>query len=260
MFAVRIVLRPTGALTFRRVPFSTIEMLSYPFVPPTALSGYLDRLLRLVCGEMLPEEGDEQDAGKHFKQSPFYALPQHYHVLGALAQPFASIRATTRQGIRDFDHASFSRLQRDKDKNYYQLYQWEYLLTDHLIGYVLHEENDALEALVPLVNYGSKLGKEGWAYIERVDGPFPLEIRRAKARPASLVPATDAFGGASQMYPLYRYAWRQHETHKHALADGPAPIDGYLPFLAALVRDPIEMDYYHGEGDVWIPVSLCQYF
>src|SRR5215471_11412971 len=106
MFGLRLRLRPTSGLTFRRVPFSTLEMLTYPFVPPTALSGYLDRLVRLAHGGLLPEINNAADLH-------FYALPQSYHVLGALPQPAATIISTTRQGIRSFDHVAFSRIQRD---------------------------------------------------------------------------------------------------------------------------------------------------
>lgn len=252
MFGLRIRLRPTAALTFRRVPFSTVEMLTYPFVPPTTLSGYLDRVLRLTRGVDLPEISES--ANQHF-----YALPRSYHVLGALARPGATVITTTRQGIRSFDHVAFSRIQRIKDKKYYQLYRWEYLFAETLVGYVLHEHEEALEPLLTLQNYGCKLGKEGWAYIEQVEGPFALEVQRVHAQPSCLVPAIEAFAGATRMYPLYRYAWQESGGITHELGGGPAPIQGFIPFLAATMDTPVEMDYYQGDG-AFIPTSLLAYF
>ncbi len=252
MHALRLTLRPTAPLTFRRVPFSTLEMLTYPFVPPTTLSGYVDRLLRLARGEALPEMSDA-DALQ------FYVLPRSYHVLGALAVPAATVMITPRQGIRDFDHTAFSRLPRHKDKRNHQMYRWEYLFAEALVGYILHEREEALAALLGISNYGCKLGKEGWAYIEQLEGPFRLETQRIKAVPSCVVPATEAFGGSSQMYPLYRYAWQDAAVPSHELGGGPAPIQGFIPFLAALMRDPVEMDYYAGRGAA-IPATLLEYF
>jgi len=255
MFGLRVILRPTAPLTFRRIPFSTLEMLTYPFLPPTTLSGFLDRTLRLARGQALP---DFSNAGK----TTFYALPQSYHVLGALADPGPTIVPTTRHGVRDLGHVAFSRLhqpQQKTSKENYQLYRWEYLFTDALVGYVLHEDEESLEPLFEILNFGCKLGKEGWAYVEHIDGPFALEVQREKARPSCLVPAIEAFGGSTHMYPLYRYAWREAGATAHVLGGGPAPIDGFVPFLAAVVDSPLELDYYRGNGAT-IPVSLLAYF
>jgi hypothetical protein len=252
MFGLRIVLRPTAGLTFRRVPFSTLEMLTYPFVPPTTLSGYLDRLIRLARGDLLPAITNPNDLR-------FYALPQSYHVLGALAQPAATIISTRRQGIRSFDHVAFSRIQRSKDGENYQLYRWEYLFTETLVGYVLHEEEQALGALLAIQNYGCKLGKEGWAYVEQIEGPFALKEQSARAVPSSIVAAPEAFGGASRIYPLFRYAWREEAGISHELGVGSAPIEGFISFLAATIKTPVDLRYYQGNG-ASIPVSLLRYF
>jgi len=236
-------------------------MLTYPFVPPTTLSGYLDRLVRLSHGEELPESsGTELN---------FYALPRTYHVLGALAAPHPvhsqQVLTTIRQGIRLFDHTAASQLKRtqrsksERSKEAYQLYRWEYLFADTLVGYILHEQEGALAALAGVQNYGCKLGKEGWAYVEQVEGPFPLEQQYVRARPSCLVPAFEVFGSSTKMYPLYRYAWQDATAQEHELGRSPAPIQGFVPFLAAIVDDTAEMDYYVG-NQAYIPVSLLEYF
>ena len=261
MFGLRITIRPTAPLTFRRIPFSTLEMLTYPFVPPTTLSGYLDRLVRLSRGVELPETSNAD--------LNFYALPRTYHVLGALAAPdpvySQQVLTTVRQGIRSFDHVAASQLKHDKrskterSKESYQLYRWEYLFADALVGYIVHEREDALVVLTGIQNYGCKLGKEGWAYVEQIEGPFPLEQRFMRTRPSCLVPATEAFGGSTRMYPIYRYAWHDATAQVHELGGGPAPIQGFVPFLAAVMDDAVEMDYYVGNG-TYIAVSLLEYF
>lgn len=252
MFGLCITLRPTAPLTFRRVPFSTLEMLSYPFVPPTTFSGYLDRVVRLAHGEGLREIDVSADL-------PFYALPREYHVCGALAQPKPTIMTTRRQGIRDVNHVAFSHLRREKDKEYYQLYRWEYLWCETLVGYVLHEQKEALNTFLNIRNYGCKLGKEGWAYVEQIEGPFALELMRTRARPSCLVPAIEAFGAAAYMYPLYRYFWHEEGQREHIVGGGPAPIAGFVPFLAALVNDEVEMNYYQSNR-AFIPAALLEYF
>ena len=61
------------------------------------------------------------------------------------------------------------------------------------------------------------------------------------------------------MYPLYRYAWHDTDSWEHEPGGGPAPIQGFVPFLAAVVDDMAEMDYYVG-NDAYIPVSMLEYF
>ena len=261
MFGLRVTIRPTAPLTFRRVPFSTLEMLTYPFVPPTTLSGYLDRLVRLSHNEELLETNNAN--------LKFYTLPRAYHVVGALAAPdpvrSQQVLTTIRQGIRLFDHTAASQLKHNKrssserSKESYQLYRWEYLFAELLIGYILHEQEDALKLLSWVQNYGCKLGKEGWAFVDKVEGPFPLEQQRVRKKPSCLVPAADAFGSSTKMYPLYRYAWHDTDSWEHEPGRGPAPIQGFVPFLAAVVDDMAEMDYYVG-NDAYIPVSMLEYF
>jgi hypothetical protein len=209
-------------------------------------------LVRLAHGDLLPEINDSADLR-------FYALPQSYHVLGALPQPAATVISTRRQGIRSFDHVAFSRIQRSKDGKNYQLYRWEYLFAETFVGYVLHEDEQALGALHAIQNYGCKLGKEGWAYVEQLEGPFVLKEQSARAVPSSIVAAPEAFGGASRIYPLFRYAWREDTGIPHELGVGPAPIEGFVSFLAATMKTPVELNYYQGNG-ASIPVSLLRYF
>jgi CRISPR-associated Cas5-like protein len=252
MYALRLHIRPTSGLTFRRVPFSTREMLTYPFVPPTTLSGFVARLARLARGEDLPEASNANPE--------FVVLPRAFHALGALPFDLESqqlrykVHSTVRQGVRSFDHAAFSRIWREKDKFTYQLYRWEYLFAEMLIGYIAHEDEGALMALHAIQGWGCKLGKEGWAFIENVEGPFPLTQQTAVRRPTTVVPMTDRFVAAAQIYPLYRYAWAEAPQN-----DEPIAIQGFVPLLAAMVDDAVEMEYFSGP-DIDIPAAMFEFF
>lgn len=257
MYGVQLRLRPTSGLTFRRVPFSTLEMLTYPFVPPTTLSGFVERLVRQAqSGDGLPEASRAQPL--------FYALPRTYHALGALPTPNPlwsyRVLTTPRQGVRKFGHTVFSRLRREGDKETYQLYRWEYLFADELIGYILHDDADALVALSVIRNMGGKLGKEGWAFVEEICEPFELRREQAYRVPTTLVPAMEVSGAPAKMYPLYRYAWQDDVPQPDRPGIMPAPVSGFLPFLAAVTNGALELDYYLGGDNIAIPTSLLEYY
>jgi hypothetical protein len=57
MFLRIIEVTPTSSVTFRKVPLSHKIIRSYSFVPPTTLSGFLYRILKLVKGEEIPQPG-----------------------------------------------------------------------------------------------------------------------------------------------------------------------------------------------------------
>ncbi len=54
MFLKLIEITPTSALTFRKVPMSHKKIDTYSFIPPTTLSGFLYRLLKLANKEEIP--------------------------------------------------------------------------------------------------------------------------------------------------------------------------------------------------------------
>jgi|GEM_PF-7076424 hypothetical protein len=54
MFLKILEITPTSVLTFRKVPMSHKIINTYNFIPPTTLSGFLYRLLKLGRGEELP--------------------------------------------------------------------------------------------------------------------------------------------------------------------------------------------------------------
>ena len=50
MYGISLDIHPTGGLTFRRMPSAILHISTYPFLPPTTMSGWLRRLLMLSAG------------------------------------------------------------------------------------------------------------------------------------------------------------------------------------------------------------------
>ncbi len=255
MYGITLDIRPTSGLTFRRMPSAILHISSYPFVPPPTLSGWLRRLLMLSAGHY-----PETDV----KKPDYFALPPEYRVLGAYpaADPQRSYttHTTHRQGVRAFNHNAFSRLVRHPDlKEVYQLHTWEYLMVDRLRGYVLHESADALEALRGVENYGCKLGKEGYAYLERVSDVVTFDKVKTTAAPSALVPATSLIGHPSTLYTLYRYQYRPDQPTGVDLREmGPSAIEGFVPLRAGWPAEGrIELDYWT-DGHAYLPASLVE--
>ena len=253
MYGITLDIRPTGALTFRRMPSAILHISTYPFVPPTTMSGWLRRLLMLSAGHYPQTD---------VKSPHYFALPAEYHVLGAYPVPEVQrnyqVHTTHRQGIRAFSHSAFSRIVRYREqKEIYQLHTWEYLFVDRLRGYVLHEDGEALESLRHIVNYGCKLGKEGFAYLEAASDVTELQRVRARAIPAALVSAYDLIGKPSTLYTLYRYHYKPTEAGDPDLRKPvPTPIQGFAPARAGWPAEgAIELEYWT-DGQVFLPASL----
>jgi CRISPR/Cas system-associated protein Cas5 (RAMP superfamily) len=252
MYYVQLDIRPTGGLTFRRMPSSILHISTYPFLPPSTMSGYLRRLLMLGAGRY---------PNTTVGDAPYYVLPWPlYHVLGAYPIPRRAYRVhkTYRQGIRDFKHTAFSRLVKPKQaKQDFQLHTWEYLFVERLRGYVASEEIKALEKLHSVVNLGSKLGKEGYAYIECTSEVLPMERKTASAIPSVLTPASELVGEPADFVFLYRHE-HTGEIPLEALADvTPSPVAGFVPFWGGWPAEPVTLDYWT-DGQVFIPAGLLE--
>lgn len=257
MYGISLDIRPTGGLTFRRMPGSILHISTYPFLPPTTMAGWLRRLLMLSAGHY-----PETDV----KNPDYFTLPPEYRVLGAYPFPDSQrsyqVHTTHRQGIRAFNHNAFSRMVRQQNsKEVYQLHTWEYLMVEHLRGYVLHQDAAALELLRQVVNYGCKLGKEGYAYLESVSEVKVFERVKMRARPAAPVPALDLVGHPSTLYTLYRYQFEPDAALKADLRQPtPTPVKGFVPVRAGWpAEEAIELDYWT-DGSAHLPVSLGELF
>lgn len=257
MYGIRLEIRPTGGLTFRRMPSAILHISSYPFLPPTTMSGWLRRLI------MLSDPAAPLYPQTDVKKPAYYALPPDYYALGAYPQAanrqLPQPHVTKRHGpMFQAKHTVFSRLYRNKKEegNYekLQLHTWEYMLIDHLAGYVLHEEAAPLEALRDLVNYGCKLGKEGYAYLEQASSVQRLELVEAVAMPATLLPAEAMIGQPGSLFTLYRYQYKARLLPAGNLGDEiPSNIEGFIPFWVGWSESPLQLRYWTN-GEAFIPV------
>ena len=249
MWMLKLVIKPTSGLTFRRMPSSILHISTYPFLPPTTMSGFLRRLKMLEAGH-LPETA--------VKDPDYYALPSQLCPLGAYPKVNEyRIHTTKRQGIRSFNHNAFSRIVRHQStKEVYQLHTWEYLFTEQLMGYVVSEDENLLSELKTVKNFGCKIGKEGYAFVDRVSGPTQLILEQVKAKPDTLLPGTALIGVPCEAFPLYRYAWAGGASKNTSLAHPePSAIEGFIPFVAGEIHGEIELDYYT-DGNVHLPKSF----
>ncbi len=262
MYCLEFKIKPTAAMTFRILPGSILNIATYPFVPPTTLSGFLRRLAMLSVELDIPETRINKD------NPPIYALPPRYLALGAYpVNTCCGVHRTYRKGMREFNHDSFSRLYQDDDKANFQLHTWEYFIAEELVGYVVTESSQGLEHFLQLGDYGCKLGKEGYAFISAVK-QHQLEQRTVAAYPSTILPMetlleNGQFTGGCDIYNLYRYQWlsrlRSDSDREGLLDNTPTPIEGFVPFVAAYFSQksnyPPELDYYTN-GEIYIPASL----
>ena len=247
MYCLQMDIRPTAGLTFRRMPSSILHISTYPFLPPSTMSGWLRRLLMLRQG-LYPET--------KVRKPPTYVLPRPpYHVLGAYPVPPQAFRVHTtyRQGIRSFNHTAFSELVNPhRSKENYQLHTWEYLFAERLRGYVVSKELEPLEELRNVVNLGCKMGKEGYAYVESVSEVRELTRQRTSAIPSVLALASSLVGLPSKIYTLYRHEHEGSIPLDELASEVPNPIAGFAPFRAGWPDRAVELDYWT-DGEVFVP-------
>ncbi len=246
MWMLELTIKPTSGLTFRRMPSSILHISTYPFLPPTTMSGFLRRLKLLEAGH-LPETA--------VKNPDYYALPPQLCTLGAYPKVNEHrIHTTKRQGIRSFNHNAFSRIVLyQSTKEVYQLHTWEYLFAEKLIGYVVSEDENLLNQLKTVKNFGCKIGKEGYAYVDQIRGPTELSLEHVTAKPDTLLPGAVLVGVPCEAFPLYRYAWKTGISENTNLEyPEPSAIEGFVPFVAGEIHGEIELDYYT-DGNVYLP-------
>lgn len=255
-YGVKLVIRPTGALTFRRMPSAILHISTYPFLPPSTMSGWLRRLFLMEVG-IYPETS--------IKDPDYFVMPQEYHVLGAYPPAYArreeSVHTTKRHGVRAFNHNAFSRLAGSRsNKEVYQLHTWEYLLVDHLVGFVLHKDPKALERLQSLQNLGCKCGKEGYAFLEQVSDIHPYSMTNTKAAPS--VPATglELIRKPANLFVAYRHEYSKKRQLPHDPATlEPSNIDGFVSLWLGWPASNVELACLT-DGESYIPVGMMEVF
>jgi hypothetical protein len=278
MYAVRLHLRPTGGLTFRVLPGSLLHIATYPFVPPSTLSGFLKRLALLTTQReaptergVYPETDVERGRGQTKNNPPYYTMPRTLVPVGAYPRfadhPDAPCRnyrvhQTYRHGPREFRHRDFSKLRKGGTEGNFQLHTWEYLFADYLVGYVLAQKGSELEDFEKLIGYGTKFGKEGYAYLEDVNGPFALSEVNLEAAPSTLVlQATAGLVLNAVTYQVYYHRWREEAPQTGLFERAPSPVDGFNSFLGVFVVNqgqPVGGNYFHDGQELFISKPLVE--
>ena len=264
MYCVRLKIQPTAGMTFRILPGSILNIATYPFVPPTTLSGFLRRLGMLSVGLELPETRINKE------NPPTYALPPRYLALGAYpsSESWRCVHRTYRKGMREFNHDSFSKIYQEKDRANFQLHTWEYLITDELIAYVVSDMREGLEHFQDLEAYGCKLGKEGFAFVAETPDILKLHQETLTAMPSTIAPMeavlqNNQLVGGCDIYNLYRYQQVSNDADSDRegfLDNEPSAIEGFVPFVAAYFNrdqgDAPRLNYFTNGEDIYIPAAL----
>ncbi|MBT9314858.1 hypothetical protein [Leptothoe spongobia] len=267
MYCIKLTLQPTAGMTFRILPGSILNIATYPFVPPTTLSGFLRRLGMLSVGLELPETRINKE------KPPTYTLPPRYTALGAYPTPgsWHGVHRTYRKGMREFNHDSFSKIYQEKDRANFQLHTWEYLIAEELTGYVVADTPEGLEHFQDLEAYGCKLGKEGFAFVSGTSDVLTLQSMNVAAIPSTILPMeallqSNPFVGGCDIYNLYRYQQTDQsitESDREGFLDTqPSSVEGFVPFVAGYFSSPLNnpptLDYYTDQEDIYIPAALIE--
>lgn len=106
LFLKRLEITPTSALSFRKLPMSHKMISSYSFIPPTVLSGFLYRLIRLSRGEMIPIpkmfKNDKPITSEYFILENHLTSPETNGVFSLGAYPVSYANFTSfRMGYQD---------------------------------------------------------------------------------------------------------------------------------------------------------------
>jgi hypothetical protein len=245
-----------------------IHIRTYPFMPPSSLAGWLERLRRLSIGEdvpfrsTIPQQANEPirwqgDNGGESEERIFLDMA-HYCCLGAQpVGPFTTFTAW-RQGPKTFTHGRFSALRKamgsDIKTEQYQLHRWEYLICQQLQALVLAATADELQSVRQTAGWGLNIGKEGYAYVSIVSEPFKLERKRFRAKPSTFLSLEDARKlPRCEYYPLYFFKPKSH-----------AAVEGYYMEMFACTPDEVELDYWlnnkHGAHIPQATVAANRYF
>lgn len=232
IWATKIQLIPTGPLTFRRMPSGILHIMSYPFMPPTTMSGFLQRLLDIAEGGDWQGYGSDwygKGPGKEFTLT----LDPEYRPLGAFpAYENWTIHKTRRHGPKAFKkkkgkkHVEFSELFRKNHEENYQLHHWDYLFCEQLTGWVAAREKAPLTRLHLLQNYGGKAGKEGWLFVAEVSKPRQLVLKQGDFTPLGLITAP-LRPDSGRFFNLYGHHWSRSYEWGNGQKGG---VDGFTQF------------------------------
>ncbi len=252
IWASEIRFKPAGPLTFRQMPSGLLHIMTYPFMPPTTMSGFLKRLLMIAEGGEWTGYGEDwygKGPGKEFTLT----LEKEYRALGAFPPRNGwSIHKTRRHGPKSFKHTEFSQILRESHKENYQLHHWDYLFCEEMTGWVTAKEKEFLERLAVLKNFGGKAGKEGWLTVVHITEPKKLSLENGDFKPLGLVtPPTRPDSG--MFFNLYGHYWDENYEWRNGEKGG---VTGYTQLGAWWNAGTVNGLYWAWEKSLGFPVHV----
>ena len=252
IWAIEIEMQPAGPLTFRQMPSGLLHIMSYPFMPPTTMSGFLRRLMDLAEGGDWTGYGKDwfgKGPGKGFTRT----LEPDCRALGAFPPPKNwTIHKSRRHGPKHFKHHEFSQLLRTGHKENYELHHWDYLFCESLTGWVVARNRAALQRFAGLKNFGGKAGKEGYLVVRRIQAPRELPLLEGRYAPMGLVtPPSRPVSG--RFFNLYGHWWDAKYTWVNGQQGG---VSGFTRISAWWGADTATGPYWAWEDGKGFPAHV----
>lgn len=256
IWVTKIVFMPTGAMSFRKMPSGILHIMSYPFMPPTTMSGFLCRLMQIAGNGEWPGYGTDWYNGPKGKEYTL-TLDCRYRSLGAYPRYDQwMIHKTRRHGPKNFKHHEFSHLLCTDHTESYELHHWDYLFCDRLTGWVAAKDKAPLELLKALKNYGGKAGKEGYVIVDQVGDPKELYLNQGTYLPLGLVTPPDR-PQSGEFYQVYGHYWDENYEWSNGEKGG---VVGYTQFGAWWNVDRVLGPYWELYPGAGFPVAALDSF
>lgn len=255
IWAAEVRLRPTGPLTFRQMPSGPLHILTYPFLPPTTLSGFLERVRIVAAGGDWPGYGADWYAKKN--EGFTLTLGPEYRALGAFPPAGRwSVHTTRRHGPKDFKHREFSCLRRASHKENFQLHHWDYLFCESLLGWVAARSPESLTELAKLTGFGGMAGKEGYLVVETVSEPKECPLAEGRFQPLGLaVPPVRP--GAGRFFNLYGHHWNPDYEWSNGERGG---VDGFTQLSGWFEAGPAEGPFWQWSDETGFQADMPDRF
>lgn len=256
IWVTEIGFKPAGAMTFRKMPSGILHIMSYPFMPPTTMSGFLSRIMTIASGGEWPGYGNDWFKGPQSKEFTL-ALDARFRALGAFPDHEQwNIHKTRRHGPKNFKHAQFSHLLRTDHKENFELHHWDYLFCSGLTGWVAAREKEPLEILKTLKNYGGKTGKEGFLIVDHISEPKELSLNQGTYTPIGLVTPPDRpYSG--EFYQVYGHYWDKNYEWQNGEKGG---VVGFTQFGAWWHADAVTGTYWELKPGMGFPAHAVNAF
>ncbi|MBM7623684.1 hypothetical protein [Sporohalobacter salinus] len=237
MYVMEIKLKPLSELLFRQMAKSNVEWFTYPFIPPTTMSGFIGEL---VGGEsLISKKYVEINDGR------FRTLPEGVYSLGGIPEIYEKNKHF-RQHYRAKGTYNYESLVWEGNK---KLAQVEYFYSSKILAYLISENKEVLKRIEDKIKYKcNNIGKIGVVKIRNTKVKKLKKEEEYEGEVSTLFPVEIAKKyDLNKMYevPLFCYSSSEDETINW----------GVIP---CSFHEEIRDDCYQVD-DIIIPKSLIDY-